>query len=126
MLAMRDWLERTAPEQFCQLARINAVTLAACQQELIVLGIADHYLLDQRTDDVVEPGGMRALLEGDVQFATSAVEEIPHRLRGSFNDGLLDEFAGGINDGDSDALEVHIHADIQYAVTHRALLSLLS
>ena len=62
-----DRPEHVRPQQFGQLPRIDAVTLAAFFQQSIPAGIAHHQFGDVRLDEVIQPSRPGTFFKGDVQ-----------------------------------------------------------
>src|SRR5688572_11332788 len=118
MLTVVDRLDGTYPKQFGQLPGVDAIVAAALHP--VVLWITDDHSLDQWFDDVVEPGGVVAFFESEMNFTAQVVEEISDRFGRGLDHRARYEFAVRIEDGNGNGYLVDIQSDV--VLSHRALL----
>ena len=76
-VAVIDRPQAAAPEELGQLVGIGPVVLVAVPP--LPAPIADDDAGHQRGDQIVQPSGLRAFFEGDVNRATQAAEELDDR-----------------------------------------------
>ena len=116
MLSVIDRLELVAAQQISQLPCVDAVTLVAVVQQGILARIAHHDFRDVRLDQVVQPGGRRSFLKGDLQVPAQATKKLQNRARFGLDHTFHNDPAGSIPDRDGDAFLVDIQADILRAI----------
>jgi len=96
MLPVVDRLERIESQQFGQLHRVDSIAAAALYP--VVLWVTGNHSPDQWFDDVVEPGGLVAFFESEMNFTAQIPEEISDRLRRGLDHRASYEFAVRIED----------------------------
>ena len=74
--------------------------------------IADHYLGDQRLDQLVEPGRVSSFFKGDVDSATQAVDEGSNGVGPGLNDGLHQAASRAVVNCRHDCCHMHVQTYI--------------
>src|SRR5215204_1215815 len=118
MLTVVDRLERIESQQFGQLQRVDSIAAATLYP--VVIWVTGDHSPNHWFDDVVEPGGVVAFFESEMNFTAQVPEEISHRLGRGLDHRPSYEFAMRIQDGNGDGYLVDIQSDV--VLSHRALL----
>jgi len=76
-----DRIEHAGAQKLSELSGIDAIGLVAALEEMVLTGITDDQLGDQRLDQIIEPGSLSAFFEGEVDGSRQRVDEIANFLK---------------------------------------------
>ena len=116
-----DGLERAQAQQLGQLLGVNLIRLVARAKPMVVTRVTDHDLCDQRFEQRMQPGRVRAFFERDMHRPAQTFKEIPDDLGVGGDDVAHHDVPDRIVNRDHDSCFVDIHAHI-LLVIHRTLL----
>jgi hypothetical protein len=90
---VEDGREAAEEEQLREPCRVDAIGLRLLAGASVLALVRDDDESDERGGQVVEPGGVGALLEGESDTAREAAKEIGDGLGLGLEDGLGDDIA---------------------------------
>jgi hypothetical protein len=103
------WTELSRPAQeLSELIGFDAIGLVAEFEEMVLTGIADDELGDERFNQIVEPGGLSVFFESEVDGARETSDEIADLLGRGLSGRLTQELAGRVVkcDGSSCVMDI--------------------